>query len=305
VLAATAGCGVISAEGEAAQQARVQRTVAALTAAGDADSLATAAALSSTDAYLPERAALLARAAAAAPDRTDLAWLLLRVCFRDETCNLASAEARLRALDPHNGAALVGSLLRQHRQLDPDEVGTLLARIAGSERYDLYWNPTIFHMADAISRTRTMTAEQAVAAANAIAYAVETLRFEAIAAACKGEALEKPARKASCRQIAAVFRRSDTFITEVIGLMLSLVVWPKDSAQYQEAHDQRRKIRYRMMMLAQLDSQHAGDERYLRKYLERLSRYRTQQEATLAALREAGVDPDPPADWKDPTPDTP
>jgi hypothetical protein len=81
------GCAANEARQQAAYARDIQRTMTALIAAGDADSLAAASVMAGWKKDSAERLTLIARAVASAPDRPDLVWLNLQLCSAVESCD--------------------------------------------------------------------------------------------------------------------------------------------------------------------------------------------------------------------------
>jgi hypothetical protein len=280
------------ADCQTSQQAAGTRT--ALLAAGDADSLE-AAALLTAPKDSPERQQLVSRAAAAAPARPDLAWLALQSCIMAEGCDVTPLEARLRALDPGNGAAWMGTLARSapgSAQLDAG-----LAGVAGSERFDIYWNPLIVHVSDAIRRTRAMPDREATILGIGLVAALAVPALQPMGRACKDAALVRPEDLGACRRLSAVLSHSDTLLIESFGLSIAQRVWPASSDEYRRAADGSRVLHYRMSKLGDW----GASDRQMDNYLERLATHRTEQEALVAGLVARGIALSPPAGWTEPS----
>ena len=293
-----AGCSPENTRTQAAQQRADEHTRRALIAAGDADSLA-AAALLTAKSDTSERLALASRAAAAAPQRPDLAWLQLQECVRAPGCDVEPVEMHLRRLDPVNGAAWSGSLARSVD--DPVKRESALAAIAASERFDIYWNPLIVHTANALMKSGRMPAPNALASAIGSGAAQWIPAFQPLTAGCKGGALGRPEALAQCRRLSAVLRRGDTYITEMLGLSIAKRLWAVGSPEYQEVIAASRVARYRMDATAKANLDFEG-AKGAKRYLELLATHRTEQEVALAEITAAGLAPDPGPDWKDSRP---
>lgn len=289
---------------EASHRATYEQTVAqarqALLAAGDADSLAVAALLTDKG-DASERLALVTRAATAAPERPDLAWLQLQQCIRVPGCDVEPVEAHLRKLDPGNGAAWSGSLARSLDDAAKRE--SVVTAIASSERYDIYWNPLIFHTANALIESGAMRAPNALVAAIGIGSAQAIPAFQPLTAGCKGAALEPAEALVQCRRLSAVLRHGDTYLTEMLGESLAKRLWPVGSPEYQEVVDERRVTRYRWEAAAKANRDFGSPEG-TERYLELLATHRTEQEVALAELTRAGLAPNPGAHWKDRYPES-
>jgi hypothetical protein len=290
------GCAVKDTGREVTLENHEARTDAALIAAGDADSLQ-AAALLGVAADEPEpRLQLLQRAAAAAPDRPDIAWWHLQLCSRVESCDPRPIEAHLRALDPGNGAAWSAALERSGKLKDAAALHAAVEAMSNAERFGVYWNQTIARVANAVIRTRAMEPKgafiEALEAANA-----QATPYQQIAEFCQGRLL--PDKLATCRRLSALLRRGDTYLSEMIGLAMAERVWPKGSAEYQAAAQERRVAEYRNDADERLLSQKKEpDNAWAVHRLELLAAHDTEQEVVLAAITSAGLNPDPPPDYK-------
>jgi hypothetical protein len=282
-----------------------ERYRAALIAAGDADSLAVAALLTSHSqpAGRNERLALAARAAAAAPRRPELAWLELQFCIQVDSCDVEAPEVRLRALDPGNGAAWSGSVTRATGISADGEAAQLrasLAAVAAANRFDIYWNPTIVMTARALQRAGMTKDRDAITLALGIGAAQPIPALAEIAHACKeGGVLAHGADAAVCRGLASVLRQGDTMIIESLGCAIALRAWPAATDEYRQAAAERRVQSYRLRVEMELSERQPSGE-YLDRYLELLATHRTEQEALLAELVAMGGNPDPPAGWTEP-----
>ena len=294
-----AGCVVTDARHHAGYEQTVERTTRALIAAGDADSLAAAAELGWPKDDPIKRLTLIARAVAAAPDRPDLVWLNLQRCRDVESCDPKPLEAQLHALDPANGAAWSSSVARSDKNEDTAAVRKDIAAIANSERFDVYWNVTIVHTANAVIKVGTLDSPSAVVGAIGAAAAMAIPGYAPIAKAFKGELLKDPDLLATCRQISSVMRHGDTYITEMIGVAIAKRVWPEASTEYRDAVDAERLNRYRMATGVRLSNSHAWNRKYAEKYLHLLATHKTEQEVFLAEITNAGLSPTPPKDWTD------
>ncbi len=277
-----------------------QRTRTALLASGDADSLAAAALLGASWEKAPEeRVALIARASAAAPERADLVWQHLQICRRVPSCDPRPIEAQLRRLDPGNAASWVSELDRSTTLADPAQVQATLEAMGNADRFDVYWNATIVHLTGAISKAQTTDLTTALVVAIGVTAAEATPAYQQIANACKGAVLDFPETLAACRRVAAVLRRGDTYLTEMIGLRIAQRVWPEGSAEYQDALQARRVARYRMDTYSRIDSAMTKDSAASQRYLDALAAHRTEQEVFVAQIVRAGLDPNPGEDWTD------
>src|ERR1700737_4861003 len=138
-------------QSEADRPAVIER----LTAKGTPDSLATAAVLKQFGAETDDGSyALVARAVELAPDRGDLAWLAVRLCNIAADCDPVVPEQHLHAVDPGNGVALMGGLMRAQARNDASAIDSTLAAIGNSERFYVYFDPLVAATAPELARVR-------------------------------------------------------------------------------------------------------------------------------------------------------
>jgi hypothetical protein len=282
----------------AAYERRLQRAVTALIAAGDADSLATAAEFTHQPA---QQWTLLERAAALAPERADLAWLKIMACTRAEGCDPTPFAAALHKLDPGNGAAWGALIYRASKLNQSEAVQRYLAAMGEAQRYDLYWNTRIAHFTNALIKVHVYDARMALLTVTGADSATSVPAFQTFLNACKGDALQDPDRLASCRGIAHALRSGDTYIAELIGTAMVKHVWPEGSAEYTEAAGARRLAHYCMHTAAPLEVAALKHNRDVLEYLSLIESHRTEQELGAAVLSRAGVSSVPPPDWKEAT----
>ena len=272
----------------------------ALVAAGDPDSLAAAALMGGSSGDGTESMRLLMAAVDAAPGRRDLAWLLLQKCLLDPQCDVRPAQAHLQSIDAGNGAAWAGSLLRAGQAKDETGVATALTAISQSQRFDIHWNSSVVHLAHALDRVpATRPSENAIAAIGIMA-AIAIPQYAQFGSSCTVAALAKEGALETCRGLSNVLRKGDAIITESIGLRIAGRVWPKESPEYRDAMQDRRRLDYQL----QWKNERAGEvvrAEYPIGLLERLSKFHSEQEAMAAELVEAGIDPAPPPGWIGPT----
>ncbi len=252
----------------------------------------------SGDGASEQRLALISRAVAAAPDRADLIWLNLQLCSPVDSCDPKPLEARLHALDPPNAAAWAWSISRSGKIHDTAAVHADLLAIANSERFDLYWNAIILHTTDAVLKVHTLDSRTALVTAIGFASALDTPPYLQITNSCKGDYLKDPDAVQTCRRVASVLRRGDTYLTELLGTDIAKRAWAAGSAEYQDAVDARRLGYYRIAM-NEKSIPEVFHRKYMEKHLALLATHRTEQEVALAEILGAGLNPTPPSDWTD------
>jgi len=274
---------------------RTARAEAALIAAGNPDSLQAAALVG--DAEPAARLQLIQRAAAAAPERPDIAWSHLQLCFKVESCDTRPIEAHLHALDAGNGAAWSATLERSFTARDTATLQATLLAISNTERFSVYWNAGIVHTTNAVIMTGAIEPKNAFVRAIGAA-AAQWVPLKAIMDFCQGRSLQQPDVLATCRRLAAVLRRGDTYFAEVVGLRLATRVWPEGSAEYQAAVEARRVAQYRTDTDNGLTTHKTLANAWVQSRLALMAAHDTEQEVILAEITAAGLNPDPPPDHR-------
>ena len=130
-----------------------------LAARADANSVATAAALSFTSSFAAPAAAptalqLIAHASELAPESAAIGWLRLQLCAATPACDSRDAAFVLRWVDPDNAAAWLAQLSTAHKEKDTVEVERVLGDMARATRFDLYYNQIMVMMFDALNGVR-------------------------------------------------------------------------------------------------------------------------------------------------------
>ncbi len=282
------------------QQRHFKQAVTALAQRTDADSLAAAAVLSSFIRPQPRQDsayALLVRAVAAAPERADLVWLSIQVCRDVPACDPEPEVERLRLLDPSNGAGWLNAVARANSSDDEAAKIAVLSELARTERVDIYWTALIVHLTRALADTHLVPLYQALVDVIGVVGARAVPAYMPILSVCKGERLDNDEVLQDCRRVASAFEQGDTFITEIVGLVIAQRVWPADSPQWKAAAEQLRVSRYR----TQTGSDYALDtwlhSRWAQEYLSLCEQNRREQDVALAEIVKASESPDPPPGW--------
>ena len=183
-------------------------TKRALANAGDIESLVAELALVHfpTD-YAVQRDLLLSKILDTAKDDAYAYWLALQICTEVATCEAKRYEAQLQRIDPSNGSVWSGRLIRSGSDLSEGEVNAILEAIARSDRFDTYWNASVWHITSAIARTKKMDLPTATVTAIGIVAAVAIPQFHRISDACKGASILREGRLVLCRRVSTVLRR--------------------------------------------------------------------------------------------------
>ena len=284
------------ADGERAQQMALK----ALIAAGDADSLA-AAALYSTPPLHPVSASLelMERAATLAPDRADIAWLQMSLCYEVKTCDPTAAEQSLQRLDPDNAAGWHGALTRAQQAKDTAAIDAVIAKMASKQRFDIYWNPTIARLSRAVVETKSLDPRSAISTTIGFLAAKAIPAYQSISNYCKGDRLRDEKIRSVCQSLGAVMSNGDTYITEMIGNAIARRSWAIGTTEYTRAVEAKRVAHYRMQVGNGFAVHALRTRRAALEYLQFLEQHRREQDVLLLAIRREGKTPDPPADWVD------
>jgi hypothetical protein len=289
-----------TARGEEESELNLQPTYAALLAAGDADSLAAAAAVGDVRSVTPEqRLALLSSAVTLAPARADLAWLQLEACTRVAACDAEPIAMRLHVLDAANGDAWLPLLDRATKRNDAAGVAKYLSSIASSTRFDVYWTAAIAQLSRAVIRTHTVDVRSALLAVIGGQAALSVPALQTLAHACGADALGEPGRVASCRQIAHAMRGGDCYVVELVGTAIERRVWPEGSPQYLDAVAARKVAHYQILEQSDIPGAALLTEAHASQLLELMSTKRKEQEVAAAIIKAAARDPMPPPGWTD------
>jgi hypothetical protein len=274
----------------------IARAVIVLEQQRDADSLAAAALLSSSDLFGKNEnraSSLIARATLAAPDRADLAWLQARICQETPGCDSPPFEAKVRNLDPSNGAGWLGALARAAAAKDDEAMNEALRPISQTARVDIYYTRLIGTLSPKVAQTGSVSLSEAAVAVIGVMAAQAIPPYQSVSNACKGERLTQADVSKLCQGVARAFENGDAVITEMIGVAIAKRVWPEDSPEWKAAVDKRRVYEYQSKLLLEVDE--TRDATNINRYIAWCSHYRREQEVFRAELVDAGKNPDPPS----------
>jgi hypothetical protein len=245
-------------------QAWRNEAVRALTARADANSLATAAALSFTNSYgtpaaTPQALQLIARASDLAPQSAAIGWLHLQLCAAAPGCDSRDVAIVLRWVDPENGAAWLSQLSTAHRDKDTVEVDRLLGDMAHGTRFDLYYNQLVVLMFDALNGVRRELPGGAYASNSAklaalagVANAEIIPPFSPLIDSCR-ESAAAIERREDCLKLAKNMQRGDTVIVQMVGFGIAKRLVPPDSKEAKNLAAARRLLEWRSAAAGKLD----------------------------------------------------
>jgi hypothetical protein len=277
--------------------------ITALARRGDANSLATAAAL----AYGGESRHVFAlelanRASTLVPGDAAIAWMQVRLCANTAGCDVRDAATALRWLDPDNAAAWLPTLAAALRDKDTIEVDRVLADMAQGERFDVYWNRivvTLFDSIKAVSKSLPKDGARSDSARLGLILGIVAAEFvppfTPLLEACH-ESLPGTERRESCQKIAKNMQQGDTIGAEIAGLNIEKRFVASDAREFRALSEKRRVLDWRISnadpfdtpVLPWLKNAHA------RWRVARMRSLRRDQDVLLAILREQGLPLDPP-----------
>ena len=239
--------------------------VRALAARADANSVATAAALSFTSSFAapataPMALQLIAHASDLAPESAAIGWLHLQLCAAAPACNKRDAATVLRWVDADNAAAWLAELSTAQRDKDTVEVERVLADMARGTRFDLYYNQIMVMMFDALTGVRQQLPGGVVASDTArltalagVANAEIIPAFSSLIDACR-EATPRSERRDDCLRLAKIMQRGDTVIVQMVGFGIERRLIPADSKEAKSLAERRHLLEWRMSAAGKLDS---------------------------------------------------
>ena len=270
---------------------------AALLARGAAQSAADAS-RALQDFLVPGRAAslsmaLIARAAAAAPESAEIAWLQVTLCQATPGCDSTRFEQQLRSLDPANGASAFAAMERAHRAHGEAAISRAMHDLADSKQLDLYWSGLTHDLGFAVVRTGKMPANQALIEVIGRLAALSIPPYEVVSSWCHGEHLTQGDSQSVCRKVAASMQNGDIYLTQGVGIGIAKRAWPEDSPEWRAAARARRLMDYELTVLGKVQPLRQSDvdaERYLALY----GKFRRENDVTRARIVAAGYAPDPP-----------
>jgi hypothetical protein len=245
-------------------QAWRDQAVNVLAARPDANSLATAAALSfihsrAAPSAAPAALQLIARAGEASPDSAAIDWLHLQLCAASPGCDSRDVATALRWVDPDNGAAWLSRLSTAHKDKDDVEVDRVLADMAHGRRFDLYYNQLMVMMFDALSTVRRELPGGVLASDAArfnalagIANAELIPPLSPLTAVCREAAAGE--RRENCLKVAKIMQKGDTVIVQLAGFNIEKFLVPPESREAKSAAERKRLLEWRTAAADQLDA---------------------------------------------------
>ncbi len=244
-----------------------KKAVEVLTAQADANSLATAAALSfvgSGPRGESTRSAaaldLAAHASELAPQNAGIGWLRLSLCAETSDCDIRDVATVMRWVDADNGAAWLPTLAAARRDKDTTEVDRVLADMARGSHFDLYWNRIIVLMFDALDRVRGQLPGGYAASdstrfttVSSIAASEFIPAFAPLVDVCR-ESQNLPERRELCLKLSKTMQRSDTIIAQMTGFNIERRLVAPDGKEARAIGDRRHLLEWRVAAAEKFDT---------------------------------------------------
>lgn len=284
-----------------------------LVARGDAQALATAAALtfvggpprSKAETAKAATAALdmIIKAAELAPDDPAISWLHLHLCANAVACDIRDAATTMRWIDADNAAAWLPTLAGAQKEGDTVQVDRVLADMALGQRFDLYGNRSTVMMYGALRRSRTelpvdyLPSDLArVTEALEIAGATVMPSFSSLINACRDAASME--RREDCLKLSKTMQKGDAVLTQLVGFAVEKSLTPTDGREQRVIAERRRRLEWRA------SSANISDTPLLpwlrnaraRSRLAKMRALPREEDVDIALLKEHGIPLDPPDD---------
>jgi hypothetical protein len=265
-LAATCAAGAAATRPKSPTEAEKYQAwriaaAAALIARADANSLATAAALRHIGSSAnPAALDLAARASELAPQDPSIGWLHLQLCSSTPGCDTRDVATVMRWVDADNGAAWLQTLAAAQRDGDSTEIDRILADMAHTARFDIYWNRIIVLMVDALEAARGKLPAGVAASDSARLTTVSEIAggeiippFAALAEACRGSSAAAE-RRELCLELSKTMQRGDTIGAQLLGFNIERRLLAPDSKEARAIAERKRVLEWRRAAAAKFDN---------------------------------------------------
>jgi hypothetical protein len=301
---AVAGAAVLAAAAaHAATGTRLalqRNAIHALVQRADADSLAAAAALSFRYNISPDAIELAVGAGELAPQDPVIGWLHLQLCVETPTCDFRDVATVLRWIDADNGASWLPILAAAYKDGDRTEVDRIIADMAQTKRFDVYWNPLVVLLADALYRARG-DLPRGFAASDSARYelangiAAQLLPpFASLLDSCRGAGMG-PERREACLKLSRIMQHGDVVAAQMAGFGIEKRLLAADSKEGRAASERRRLLQWRMTAAANVDTSLPWLKNVrARKRLAQMRMKPREEDVDLAILREHRMATEPP-----------
>jgi hypothetical protein len=244
----------------AADRYPVWRAAAAqvLIGRGDANSLATAAALSfvgpksKADSTAARAAVELAsRASELDPGNPSIAWLRLELCAATTGCDIREAATTMRWVDADNAAVWMATLAAAQKDRDSVEIDRVLQDMAQGSRFDLYFNRTVVILFDALRQVAAALPPGYVPSdltrlseAMAITAAEIVPPFGPLLAVCREPNTSE--RRENCLKLSKAMQHGDAVAAQMAGFTLERRLSAPEGKAAKSIAERRRVLEWRI-----------------------------------------------------------
>jgi hypothetical protein len=294
-LTAVALLGLSTGAAQAASAAHIapeRQAIHVLLLRGDADSIAAAAALSFKQNTSPGALELAANAAELAPQRPVISWLHLQICVATPSCDFRDVATVLRWIDADNGASWLPLLAAAYRDGDSTEVDRIIDDMAQTKRFDVYWNPLVVLLADALYKARA-DLPHGFAGSDAERYQIASSiagellpPLSSLLDSCRASGAGSERREA-CMKVSRIMQHGDAIATQLAGFGLEKRLVAADSKEGRALNERRRLLEWRVAAATQADAPLPWlKNAHARKQLARMRASARQEDVDVAILRE-------------------
>ena len=296
ILGAAAAAAAPAHAASGARLALQREAIHVLILRADADSLATAAALSFKQATSPSALELAASAGELKPQSAVIGWLHLQLCVETPPCDFRDVATVLRWVDADNGASWLPILASAYKDRDWTEVDRVIADMAQAKRFDLYWNPLVVLLADALYKARG-DMPRGLAGSDAERFDIASdiagefvPPFAPLLESCRsaGPGTE---RRDACLKLSRIMQHGDAIVAQIAGFGIEKRLVAADSKEGRALSERRHLLDWRVAAAAQSDSPVLPWLRNARarKRLAQMRANARQEDVDIAILREHKV----------------
>ena len=227
---------------------------------GDADSLATAAALRfagaarvKSDAAAAKSAAvdLAAKASGLDPQNPGIGWLRLQLCANTPGCDIRDAATNMRWVDADNGAVWMPTLAAAQKEGNSVDIDRILQDMAQATRFDFFWNRSVVMFFDAMKRARGdfppeyLPSDLArLSEAMLIAAAEIVPPLTPLSSVCRDSASGE--RRESCLKLSRIMQRADTIAAQFAGFNIEKRLSAPEGREARALAERRRLLEWRV-----------------------------------------------------------
>ncbi|HEY0799674.1 MAG TPA: hypothetical protein VGD54_02455 [Steroidobacteraceae bacterium] len=282
--------------------------IAALTARGTPQSLATASLLS----ILPGKFTtgsrsqqLIDRAVALEPSAA-LLYVQWRECASAACPDEERIIAHLKAIDPENGLAWLPQLQTASDHGSASEITQALEKIGASKYMSIYWNSLLVMMVDEQAATKLRFGKSAqkedpfwrMTFAIGILSAISIPPLQPMGKSCRLDQIEQPGRRTACEAMTARLMESDNVLMQSLGISIQEKWWPEGSPEHERLHAQHQQLYYVLQASDGTRILHVSEDAAAR--LEAMRRSNREIDAMQAMLIFYHKPLQRPVNWEDP-----